>query len=810
MAKRPDIPFEQIADQALLSSETLLNRWLPGGEVRNKKDYFVRNPLRADSKPDSFAININNGKWSDFATDDKGLDLISLYAYLEGLSQVEAAIEVADMIGFNLPEGCRPGETTKPRQKPVINPEDVKQAKPKEPSPWHPVTPIPSNATEVPIAHQNRGIYAMRWEYKDANGQSLGWVYRFNKSDGGKETLPLVWCKNEKTGQHDWRFMQWPEPNRPLYGLDRLAAKPDAWVLLVEGEKCADAPVDMIQGVVVSWPGGSKAIEKVDWSALAGRNIFAWADCDSQRERLTKAEKEADLDPLSKPFLPEHEQPGMKAMLRIGEILKELDPSTKFKLVDIPAPGDMPDGWDVADAIDGGMNSERLSAFINKTRPHLMLATSNAEPKKNKPDAAPAPTADDEKPNWTDYLFTKRGERVACLSNVVDILSNDPRWKGVIAFNEFAFKVEKLKNPPFWNGKGDVGEWDDQDDSRTAMWITKMYHFSPSSSLIQEAIEVVARENIINPPKDWILGLTWDGEKRLDTWLLDFLGVPLNDYSKRIARWFVMGMVKRVLEPGCKFDYCLVLEGDQGKRKSTALEILGGEWYGDTDLDLHNKDSMAALSGKMLYEFSELDSLAKAEASKQKSFLSRKIDEYRPAYGRRQIKAPRTTVFGGSVNGWEWNRDQTGGRRFWPVRVDQTIDIDGLKAVRDQLFAEAYVLVSKKFRYWPTPEEQKEIFDPEQLKRTIQDDMIDALYDHVMAHTSDFSLHYAATEWLKLTTKDINVPMSTRIGIALRQLGCVRYEKRGNAVTRFWYKVPERKEPMSSSVTDVGDDDVGF
>lgn len=818
MAKRPDIPFKQIADQALLSIETLLARWLPGGKTQGG-EYRVTNPLRADKKVGSFSINIRTGQWGDFATPDAGNDLISIYAYLEGLTQVEAAIDIADMIGFTLPEGCRPEESNKPRQKPVINPEDVKQAKPKEPSPWHPVTPIPSNADEVPVAHPVRGIPAMRWEYKDANGQSLGWIYRFNTSDGGKETVPLTWCKNEKTGKHDWRWMQWPEPNRPIYGLDRLTAKPDAWVLLVEGEKCADAPVDMIQGVAVSWPGGSKAIEKVDWSALAGRNIFAWADCDNQRERLTKAEKDAGLDPLSKPVLPEHEQPGMKAMLRIAEILKELDPSTKFKFVDIPAPGAVADGWDVADAIAAGMQAEQLTAFINKTRPLLTLAVNNDSPdgesaKSNSGTNSASAEDQDNKPTWVSYLFEKQGQRVACLSNVVDVIQNDERWKGVLAFDEFSQRVVKLKPPPFWNKHGEVGEWDAQDDARLAMWITKMWRFSPSPALVAESVEVAARDNIVNPPKDWLISLKWDGVKRVDTWLLDYLGVPLTDYSKRVARFFMMGMVKRVTEPGCKFDYCLVLEGTQGLKKSSALAAIGGEWYGDTDLDLHNKDSMSALRGKMLYEFSELGSVARAEATKQKSFLSRQIDEYRPVYGRREIRAPRQVVFSGTTNEWEWNKDPTGGRRFWPVMVMQEIDVEGLKTIRDQLFAEAVVMVKEKLRYWPTNEEQAKIFDPEQLKRSVQDDFIEALHDHVMNHTSEFSLHYAATEWLKLTPKDITPPMSTRIGIALRHLGCTKVEKRGNKLTRFLYKGPDRKEPTSSSeigsAIDGGDDDIDF
>ncbi len=814
MADLVPIPYKAIADSAASSAETLVSRWLPGGKKRNS-EYFVCNPLRADSKPDSFAINLNSGKWGDFATNDAGNDLISLYAYLEGIEQWEAAIDVADQIAFNLPEGCRPKvKQAAERKKPVIDPSTVKPAKQKEETPWAPVTPVPHSAPDAPLAHPNRGLPAMKWAYKDANGQLLGYIYRFNTSDGGKETLPLTYCKNENTNKYDWRWMQWAEPNRPLYGLDRLASNPNDWVLLVEGEKCADAPVDMLKGAVVSWPGGSKAIEKCDWSPLAGRKIYAWADCDAQREKLSKAEKEAGADPLSKPLLPEHEQPGMKAMLRIKEKLLALDPATEFNLVDIPLPEVKPSGWDVADAIDEGMDASALLSFILNVRTQSEPAA-KGEKQESTPNSADAGGKKRERPDWYYYLLTKNnGEIVPCLANVVDILEKDERWKGVIGYDEFGQRVVKLKQPPYWNQKGDVGEWDAQDDARTAMWITKLYRFSASAAMVAEAVEVMARDNVINPPKDWLKSLKWDGVNRVDRWMLDFMGVKSTEYSRRVARWFFMGMVKRVFEPGCKFDYCLVLEGSQGRRKSSALAAIGGEWYGDTDLDLHSKDSLSALRGKMLYEFSELGSVAKAEATKQKSFLSRQVDEYRPVYGRREIRAPRQLIFSGTTNEWEWNKDPTGGRRFWPVSVEEEIDVEGLKQIREQLFAEAVVMVEQGLRYWPTSEEQAKLFDPEQLKRSIQESFVDALFDKVNDQIGEFSLHHAATEWLKIDSAKLTRDIQTRIGAALRQLGCTRKEKRTDTISRFWYEPPSRKQAMSTTGVPVNGngayDEIGF
>ncbi len=402
---------------------------------------------------------------------------------------------------------------------------------------------------------------------------------------------------------------------------------------------------------------------------------------------------------------------------------------------------------------------------------------------------------DDDMPDWRKKLIYDRGELKSCLANVYDILLNDPAWQGVLAFDEFAQRTVKRAAPPFQGGV--VGDWDGTDDSRTAMWLARAYRFTPSSIMVAEAVEVLGRAFAYHPVRDWLRSLKWDGVSRIDHWLDDYLGVPRTDYSVRVAAWFLLGMIARVMRPGVKFDYCLVFEGIQGRGKSSTLAILGGEWFGDTDIDLHNKDSMAALQGKWLYEFPELGSLARTESLKQKSFLSRQVDEYRPVYGRRQIKVPRQTVFSGSTNEWEWNKDPTGGRRFWPIEVGD-IDLSGLAKVRDQLFAEAFVRYQQGERFYPTGEEQRVYFDPEQLKREQGESLVDALHDWVFDQYDTamrpipFSAAMAAFEGLKMDASKLTRDMQTRIGIALRKLGCGRIEKR-NGMVRYWYTPPARE-----------------
>lgn len=203
-------------------------------------------------------------------------------------------------------------------------------------TPWVPVLPAPDTAGPLPTAHFVRGKPVARWEYRSADGRLLGAVYRFVKSDGGKDVLPVVWARRSDTGAEDWRWMAFGEKDRPLYGLDRLAAKPDATVLLVEGEKCADAGHEQLTDLVVmSWPGGSKAVAKVDWSPLAGRKVITWADLDES---------------------------GEQAMAAVRERLRSI--GCKLWDVKLPPVGSKPKGWDIADAVMDGLKGKELAEFV--------------------------------------------------------------------------------------------------------------------------------------------------------------------------------------------------------------------------------------------------------------------------------------------------------------------------------------------------------------------------------------------------------------------------------------------------------------
>ena len=795
------IDFKQVAEAALAAADRLLPAWLPNGH-KTGFEWKSVNPTRGDTREGSFSINMATGAWGDFASDDKGGDLVSLCAYLfHGGDQLAGVKDVAEQVGIQLPPP-RGGRSHDPVPPHSVPPEkssplaetaaDVPEAPAKRVTDWIPQRAAPSDAPEAPRAQMKRGLPEHVWHYKDADGSTLGFVFRFKKSDGGKEVLPVCWATHAVTGKSEWRWMHFGEP-RPLYGLVDLAAKPEATVLVVEGEKCADVARALFPELaVVTWSGGTNAEHKADWSPLAGRKVIIWPDADAKREKLSKAEKEAGADPASKPYLDELAQPGMKAALKIAARLSA--DGCKVWLVTIPKPGEKPDGWDIADMV--AEEQVGLTEYPGWLREHVALWAPDSGPSAPSESISTAKDAAAEKgeESWVWRLLrNQKGEIERVAANVYDVLVNDAAWSGVLGFDEHAQRVVKLKPPPYINGE--EGEWNDQDTTHTGIWMTRRYRFAPGTDVTVKAVDVAARNNSFNPIQTWLRGLpVWDGTKRIGSWLEKYVGViPKTDDQKEYLRlaggWFVIGMIARAMNPGCKFDYSLILEGEQGKQKSTILAALvGDKWFSDAELDLHNKDSMIALQGKWLFEIAEMGAMARSDEKRQKAFLSRRFDEFRMPFGTTFVKLPRRVVFSGTTNEWEWNKDPTGGRRFWPITCG-VLDVDGLVAVREQLFAEALSYYDAGKRYWPTYDEQKRYFDPEQLEREQQESLIDALHDWVFKQYAAFSVAQAAFEGLNLDASKLTRDLQTRIGITLRKLGCRKVEKR-NGMVRFWYEPP--------------------
>jgi predicted P-loop ATPase len=274
-------------------------------------------------------------------------------------------------------------------------------------------------------------------------------------------------------------------------------------------------------------------------------------------------------------------------------------------------------------------------------------------------------------------------------ANVIIALTSDPVFAGVLAFDEFAQEIV-VRRPLPWDSAGAIfpREWDDSDDIRTAEWL-QLRGVNVAPVVVGRAVGAVAREHRIHPVRDWLDTLRWDGTSRIETWTSTYLGADPSDLHHAMGALWLISAVARIYRPGVKADHMLILEGPQGAKKSTALKVLAGEhWFTDELPELGSKDAALHMQGVWIVEIAELDAIGRAEVSRIKAFLTRTTDRFRPPYGRYTVEVPRQCVFAGTVNPDTYLRDETGNRRFWPLRCG-AIDIPALARDRDQIWAEA-------------------------------------------------------------------------------------------------------------------------
>jgi predicted P-loop ATPase len=248
----------------------------------------------------------------------------------------------------------------------------------------------------------------------------------------------------------------------------------------------------------------------------------------------------------------------------------------------------------------------------------------------------------------------------------------------------------------------------------------------------------------------------------------------------------LISMVARIYEPGCKADYLPIIEGPQGALKSSACQVLGGRWFSDSLPDINSgKDVSQHLRGKWLIEISELHALSRAETTLLKSFISRSTERYRPSFGRKEVSEARMCIFCGTTNKAVYLRDETGGRRFWPIKAG-TIDIDSLAHDRDQLFGEAVARFREGATWWPSKQFEERYIVPEQAARYESDAWEESIASYIEGHEK-VTVGMVAREALSIATERIGTADQRRIAAALEQLGWGRLpvDWRGK---RYWAK----------------------
>ena len=828
MADRTPIDFPRLAAALLDQAHRLVPQWLPAGVERNGRWYVGDFDGAAG---ESANVNLQTGQWIDNAApdEDKGGDLISLYARIRGLNNGQAARELMQDMGWDR-AGSTPVQTPARRSSAGAEPQDdsmppwLDEPLPDTPAPagvkrrsmWRALVPVPAKVPapvfEWGFRDKKTDTYvrlqAVRtWEYV-FEGTRYGYVARFERFNSAgevtKDTLPLTWCVDESDGRGTmkWHWKQWEAP-RPLYvPATLLSADLSLPVVIVEGEKCAEAGHKLLghEFDFVSWPGGAKAWAMASWAWLMNRTVYLWPDCDAKRKRLSREERERGIDPESKPLLPEPLQPGNAAMAGIGTQLVKDQACTVFR-VKIPKPGDVRDGWDIADAIDEGWTADQVRDYIRAAAPFVppddsvrAAAGLNGAGEKIARSRAPAagggeaPAEDAGEAPWRKHLIlSSTGSIKPVRENVVLALdgwpdrniAGVPEAVGIIAFNQFTNNVDKLKATPWGT---DAGPWEECDELLMGQWLVRE-HGLPSMprEQLEQAVLMVAHLHAYHPVREQLEACrnTWDGTKRLETWLRrccleedewddDDSRPDVRDLYRYLAlagKWFIMAMCCRVLPPekrgadivrgpGTKFDYMLILEGPQGYGKSTVAKVLGGEYFADTGLTLGEKDSYQNIQGIRVYEWGELDSMSRQEVTKVKSFISSSKDRFRASFDRRPRDYPRQVVFVGTTNESHYLSDTTGNRRFWPVRITRRLDVDWLRENVDQLFAEAIDCLDRNEPFWPSAKEQRELFDPQQKARSMESGIEAAIR------------HYLYDEDQKVPHQGVNGSLVSEIGMS--------------------------------------------
>ena len=466
------------------------------------------------------------------------------------------------------------------------------------------------------------------YDYVDKNGNVVHQTVINRQPDGSKK------CSQRR-----------PHPTKPdeftynlkditpvLFRLPQLieAVANNRTVLLVEGEKCAEA-AERLGYVGTTYPMG------------AGK----W-----------KSHYNNHLQAAHVVILPDNDSPGRKHADQVARSIQDL--AASVKIVELP---ELPQKGDIVDWIASGGTKEQLDALIANA-PIIGKDTINdvTSPKNNIP-----------------YQRNKSDAIRETQANYELMLQHEPTWKGRLRYDEF-LQQEELDGIPVTS----------RDRSRITSWASHSLGLTGSATKLRDqAIEVVSSESSYDSLKQYLLGIPeWDKVERLPCLFERYYGVASSEYTQWCGRMLFTGMITRGLKPGAMMRYVVVLCGGQDIGKSESVRSIGGEWTTELSANLDSRDAQIQLKGVWLVELGELNSIRKSHAESVNRFLSARFDEYTLKHKNDAVKHPRRCVFIGTSNRDDFLRDPTGSTRWFPVAVTKA-DCEGLARDRDMLFAEA-------------------------------------------------------------------------------------------------------------------------
>jgi hypothetical protein len=326
-------------------------------------------------------------------------------------------------------------------------------------------------------------------------------------------------------------------------------------------------------------------------------------------------------------------------------------------------------------------------------------------------DGQPAANLEQAPLPFFDLHNDNRGNPICNHSNLVKLLTMHPDWRGAFATDEFSGKRKVLQAIPHHHNNNDIfqpRQLEDEDYTRVSMWLNDNRMMHTAKDIVVGAVAKACSEQSFNVVKDYLERCQLIGkgnDQLLDHWMLQFLGVePVNEkqklYVKAVSRLSLIQAVARVFKPGCKADSVIMLEGKQGTGKSACLSVLfSPDYFGDQLPQMTSKDASSYLRGKWCIELAELEYKRKTEIETIKAFISRTQEDYRPAFGREEIIQPRTCVFWGTTNKDDYLNDETGNRRFLPIKTN-AIDLEGLRKSRDAIWGAAVSAYLSGEAYW--------------------------------------------------------------------------------------------------------------